>query len=415
MNSRDRLRLKIIILRLIRGHTTWFKRRSIYVGKKTDCWMLNYLPDARNPFNRLVRGLVVRKPEEGWTGDPFSLILSFPFTRFYNLHEKDAAVVDFVNAEMLEKLDGTMAAVFFPDGDPKNPQWHTRKLVSINSYDRNLTISTFNGKSFNLIEVIGRYVKNLQTARDDIPYTYVFEFIHEASQIVTQYSPDWYGLYLLAGRSIHSFNELTETELDRVAERLGCKRPRRWNAATDYPKIDALYQELGATTPNFEGFIFRDRATGNRIKVKNKDYLLRHHLLDSLSYKNLLPLILKGETEEIVAYFPHALKRIQEVKAAYEAFVKEASGTILQFQNDFRDKDRKTLALAVNARKAASIKEAFVKDSIFSCFKLLPGEVEPAVIKLYEVIALGRGKQAGQPKKALDILGLIDDNVDVEL
>ena len=128
--------IREIIERLVTDDSEWFAQQAIWVGDTGRFRILNYEPDARSEFNRLVRGMVVDKPEDGWSGDHLDLVKSFPFIRFFNHGEDDADDVDFGNSEMLEKLDGTMVGVFFPTGNPTEPHWHTRRMVSLGPNDK---------------------------------------------------------------------------------------------------------------------------------------------------------------------------------------------------------------------------------------------------------------------------------------
>ena len=176
-------KIKEIIQRLIAGDMTWFDRDDVHItlGDKGDHWIMNYGLEKATEWNHLVRGMVVQKPPRDWKGDPLSLIKSFPFTRFFNKHEEPAAEVDFSDSEMIEKLDGTMVGIFFPTGDPKNPQWHTRKMVSTHDKDMKLTLTAFHGGSYNLMALIGEFVKRLPFSQEDVTRTYVLEFIHKAT------------------------------------------------------------------------------------------------------------------------------------------------------------------------------------------------------------------------------------------
>ena len=325
-------KLGIIIQKLIENDEQWFNKQEIVVGNKPPYWILNYNQGARNDFNCLVRGMVVRKPLIGTNYidsplyDPLALIASFPFIRFFNYGEAEAAPVDFANAEMIEKLDGTMVGMFFEDVMyGYAPRWHTRRMLSTWEPDHDLIIRGFDKKGeHKFIPVIGEYIKQLNFERfetDDFYRTYVFEFVHDASKVLTQYSPEQYGLYLIGARNVHplnrDFDELTENQLDEIATRLGAKRPKRWQVGNDHDKIQEILEQEAETTPNFEGAVFRDQL-GQRVKVKREDYVKLHHLLDQLSYKRLIPIIMQGEEDEIIAYFPHARELVDNFKKSLE-------------------------------------------------------------------------------------------------
>jgi len=314
-------RIRTIIRKLIQDDKPWFREHEIQVGDKGAYWIINYNQGGRNEYNTLVRGMVVRKPDASWRGDELALIASFPFTRFFNKGEQEAAPIDFGASEMLEKMDGSMVGVFFPDGDPNNPQWHTRRMLSTHGPDMQMVITSFDKQNqYRFMNLIGEMVKKLKFEKTDTKMTYVFEFVHEASKVLTQYDQSQWGLYLLGARNIRTHRELTEDKLDETAKRIRSKRPRRWKTSGDQQEIQRLMDELERTTKNFEGAVFRD-PKGQRVKLKRDDYVKLHHMLDKLSYKHLIPVVLNGEEDEVLAHFPEAQEMIDEFKERFQAFI----------------------------------------------------------------------------------------------
>ena len=116
-------------------------------------------------------------------------------------------------------------------------------------------------------------------------------------------------------------HELSEAELDHVAARLNVRRPRRWDSIADHNEILAMMKKIEKETPNFEGFVFRDRETGKRVKVKDPDYVRIHHMINDLRYKNLIISVLNGEESEILSYFPSAKERIEIIKRKYAEYI----------------------------------------------------------------------------------------------
>ena len=324
-NNVNRDALDEILSNLVNNNYAWLKDKGISVGDKGNYWILMYDPQSDpNVYNKITRGLVVAKPtKDTESNNLHSLIKSFPFTRFFNQGEGHADAVDLNDAEMNEKLDGTFVCVFFPAGNANDPHWHTKRMLSSNAEDMSLKITSFHGKTFVFFEVIKQYLKELNFSDVDLTTTYIFEFIHEASHVVTKYQDHQYGLYLIGARHLGSFQELSENELDKIANKIGSKRARRWNFKADHQEIIKMLDEIEKEIPDFEGAIFRDNKTGNRIKLKRKDYLLKHRMIDQLSYKNIIPLYMSGETDEILAYFPHAIKIIESFEKSYNNYVEK--------------------------------------------------------------------------------------------
>lgn len=68
------------------------------------------------------------------------------------------------------------------------------------------------------------------------------------------------------------------------------------------------------TSDEGEGFVVVD-ANFNRIKIKGESYLRAHYLRStvSASIKNVVEYVAKGETSEILAYFPDMKKTVEDI------------------------------------------------------------------------------------------------------
>jgi len=409
--------MREIIRHLIDGDMSWFDRDDVHikVGDKDGYWIMNYGIEKATEWNHLVRGMVVKKPPTGWSGDELDLIKSFPFTRFFNKHESPAADVDFENAEMIEKLDGTMVGIFFPSGEPGSPQWHTRRMMSTQPEDMSHNMSGFHGGSYNLMNLIGTFVKKIPFTKEDVNRTYILEFIHKATFVVTKYRDDQEGLYLLGGRDLETHEELDEAELDRVAKRLNLFRPRRWDSISDHDEILKMMKEIEKTTPNFEGFVFRDKESGKRVKVKDPDYVNIHHMINDLSFKNLIGKVLEGEADEIVSYFPSSKSRVELIQNKYKAYLDHVVNSILKWQSEgLRGGE---LAVALMGKKPkrwekgdaimGKEKDKWLMSQVFRFIDVEDeSEIRSKVDSNLRHMALGHNKS---PKKLIELIGLDDE------
>lgn len=414
--------LRTIIERLCSDQDQWFEQKGINVGNKPPYWMLNYNSYGdKNEHNELCRGLVVRQPnyKPKTTGEILSLVESFPFTRFYNHGEGRAAKVNLSCADMLEKLDGTMVGVFFPKSGPdaRNvncPYWHTRRLICTHRPDMELEITGFHGHKFRMLQLIGEDVQCLKFHRLDLNYTFIFEFIHEVTHVITQYSHNQWGLYLIGARNTNDFRECTEDQLDKIAKRIGAKRPRRWDSFDDYNIIDDMMKQASIETPNFEGFVFRDKKNYERIKIKDPEYVQKSHLIGNLNYRNLSKLVMAGETDEILSYFPTAAERIEDINKAFEKYIDKVMAHVLPWWERFTKGlcDRKRIAENIFSgnRAKQDAPEPFICSMIMcSLEKKSSEEVLQMVKQELRLACLGKGKNKGNPKKFLKIIGIEDD------
>lgn len=336
-------KLDTIIQNLKNQNHNWFLDNGIIVKDKNDYWVLNYIQYAdKNPFNILTRGLVIHKSGK---------IASCPFFRFFNFGESHAAKIDFANADIMEKLDGSLVGVFFPE-NVKNPIWHFRSLLSAHEKDRDFAIKGFvlNEETPLLMEVYP-YLKEIEFKNDLKEYSLMFEFICKANTVVTQYEPSQYGLYLIGARHLPTLYELTESELDNLASNLEIRRPKRWNASS-YEEIIKMMEEFPKEKV-YEGFVIRDRITGLRNKIKNEDYLKRHRLLTKLNYKNLIPLYFDGERGEIEAYFPQSKEIFDKIEKCYTNMAAKVLEVLLLWQN--KNVSRKEVALGIVGKESKYI------------------------------------------------------------
>jgi hypothetical protein len=391
LSEEDKDSLKTLVDKVKEGNEQWFDNNHITVKVKArtnnnpEMWILNYIQGAPvdNPYMVLTRGLVIDK-ENG-------KVLSMPFKRFGNMGEDIGGFrssVDISKSEILEKLDGSMLGVFFPTSDPNNPVWHTRKMIS--THDLNVKTTGFGGdeEEESLMQEAGKYVKKLNFKSEDTDKTWIFELIHKERPVITKYKSDELGVYLIGARNLNTFQEYSEDELDEMARNIGAKRPRRWETRSSQEEIKAMMADFA---DDFEGFVLRQKDTGERAKLKSKDYLQRHALIGKTNYKNLIPLWLKGEQTEIITYLPETKVKFDRIEQLFEDKVKQLAEIAKHYKTRYTDK--KSLALGMQADKVSSSIQPFV-------FSTFGGPNEEATIR--------RMIRSYYPDKIMEILGLKD-------
>ncbi len=322
--------LEQIIQRAVEQDLLWFKENDINFKLKSGFFILDYGKEKKTEFNSLCRGLIIRQP----TKDSFNLldlIACFPFERFFNYQETVAHPVNLTNSYMLEKLDGTCVSIFFPEGDYKNPAWSTRQMFSRHKKDNELMLRSIKTDvEFYLLPLIGEYVKKIDFSQIDPNYTYVFEFIHSESSVLTVYSENDYGLYLINARNLNTLNEVCENTLNVLSSKMNTMRPQLLEPIND---ITQAFKRLEIAVQNrqmFEGYVFRDIETGNRVKFKDKNYVEVHHNIDNTS-RTLVPKIISGEIEEYLSYFPFLRKKVEIIKEKRNEVLKEIFLNVKEF------------------------------------------------------------------------------------
>lgn len=320
----------------------------------------NFIPEVNQP--RIVSRRVLSVSEGNYKTSKLGNTKKYDLTTETNNY--------FANNTLVHN---SMIGLFFPTGDLRNPQWHTRKMTSGHTPDMNMKVRAFTGESFPLMQLIGRYIKQLRFDHDeDLHHTYVFEFIHAASTVLTKYNPQQFGLYLLAVRNLQTHREESENALDEIAARIGANRPRRWDSVADSNDIAAMMKQAASEVENFEGYVFRDKETGKRIKLKDAHYVKMHHILGSLSFKRLIPKVLEGEEDEIISYFPSSREKIMEIKQKHMNYVKYVADLIKDYKGFANRKELADLVFDKNSE----ISDSWAKFEIMKLHQMEDKNIE---------------------------------------
>jgi len=351
-NSELKNKLQVVIDKVLTNDEEWLEEKSIDVKYKGDYIVLNYNQFGdRNDLNRLTRGLVI---------DKHGNIVSFPFIRFFNLGEKEAEPIDLASSDIIEKMDGTLVGLAFLRDQNNKPIWHTRKMLSSSDVDLNVVINLFTGGRVSLLKEIGEYVKKLSLSSDVYNYTLIFEAILSERPVVTQYTREELGLYLIGARDLETLDELSEAELNKLAKKINAKRPRIFDVKADY---DSISKMMDTFQDDFEGFVVRQRGTNKRIKIKKETYLKRHRLIGQLQYKNLVPLWLEGEREEIETYFEESKAMFDNIENGIDMLVDSIQDAINDVQHIDNRKEYAAHVLSKYKNISSFLFKLFGKDT----------------------------------------------------
>ena len=147
--------------------------------------------------------------------------------------------------------------------------------------------------------------------------TLVCEGVSIYNKIVTHYPET--KLYLLTAFNNNTLQELSICEADVLAENVGVSRPKMFH----FENQERLAEWLEKHDDNtFEGFVVRDNEN-RRIKIKKKEYCVLHKLKNNSNLflpKNILPLVLSGDFEECLIYWPEYRPFVEKVveKVSFE-------------------------------------------------------------------------------------------------
>lgn len=262
------------------------------------------------------RGLILRVlqlpdyPEIGVEASVHVDVCCWPFNKFFNYGEPNAAEVDWNTATVLTKIDGSIIKYWF---DIEADRWQISTNGMINAFDCDLATTTPNIRNFGqlFLEAASQYMTVAHCAgalaRNR---TYIFELVSPYNRVVVPYRE--IKTYLIGIRDNDTGQEFM---------------PATSLLAGIFPVPEthkfASKEDMIATTATLpydeEGYVVCD-ASFNRVKVKSLAYLRIHRLKDSsgrFSNKRIFEIIKAGETDEVLAYFPEFKELFDRISEKY--------------------------------------------------------------------------------------------------
>jgi len=256
-----------------------------------------------NPVVRECRGLVLEL-------DTFKVVVQ-QFYRFFNYgEESDVSEDDLSDMVIQEKHDGSLMSLFFHNGEWKCCTSGTPTAQS-NVGDWEITFADLFWKALNM--------KNINDVLESYKeHTFTFELTAPQNKVVRSY--DKPSLVLLGTRFRQE--ELTPDYLKEFSEVLRVELPTMY----ELDSLDKILDSWKLLKPEEEGYVAVDYSRrdsyGNflRCKVKNPAYVALHRLKDSScnSQRALLQVVLTGEVDEIITYFPEYTEVIKSFESALD-------------------------------------------------------------------------------------------------
>jgi len=289
--------------------------------------ILNYSPFARSDrYANLCRGTI-------FYSDGALAVL--PLIRFFNLHEVQVANLDWRTALALEKLDGSMIVAWFG----RDGKWHlsTKRMVDF------LPVSKF--ASQDKIDLAEKFRESFADFEAELntKYWYIFEGVFPENRIVTNYEDSRHGLYLLAMRHSQSLQEVGPSGIQDIVKTWNSKNVR-------YPRsyyvrnADAIKSLFADWPEDAEGVVMVD-ANFNRIKIKQDSYVRLHHVISNVnSVRNIIDIVLNGESHEVLSYFPEMEEMFRDIEKSLNMLKRDIMTIFGEFNSLPTQKD---FALAV--------------------------------------------------------------------
>lgn len=215
-------------------------------------------------------------------------VVSFPYTKFFNLGEGHAAKIDWPTAKVWEKADGSLMQLFYHDGE-----W---RVASSGVPDAGGQVNGNDGMTFrDLFWQAWAAEGYAITALNGFErFCFMLELCAPENRIVVPHKERT--LRLHGCRNLETFKEHDPVEFAHIFNLV-----QRYDVDRDPDKIAAL-----AAVPDgiaSEGYVVCD-ALFNRVKVKNPKYVALAHMKDSWGPRRMLEIARSGESSEWLAYFP---------------------------------------------------------------------------------------------------------------
>jgi hypothetical protein len=307
--------------------------------------MLKY-NQINSPMNELIvqqcRGIILDETN-GWAA------VSYPFDKFFNYGEPNAAGIDWPHAKVYEKLDGSLMTLYWYQG-----AWQVASSGTPDAggpaHERGITFAELFWKTWNTLGY---------ALPSDQHQCYMFELMTPENRVIMQHADS--RLVLIGVRDLTTFGEQDPAPIASA---------NSWQAVTAYP-LATLEECVTAATKmtgiNGEGFVVCDSGF-RRIKVKSPQYVALAHMKDTLSPRSMLEVIRKNESDEFLNYFPEIRPVYESVKARFDELLaaleaEYAATKHIESQKEFAlaiKSSRCSSALfALRNRKAATLKEYF--------------------------------------------------------
>lgn len=275
------------------------------------------------------RGLILDEAED-WR------VISRPFDKFFNYGEGHATNIDWSTAQVQEKLDGSLATLYWYD-----KKWHVSTSGSPDAGGQvNSLEFTFEQLFWKTFEEMGLKVPTHRF----VDYNFMFELMSPFNRIVV-YHPKAH-MKLIGVRNRFSGQEYSVSDAHI--------------AVTGYPTVRSFpltsFDAIMASFPDIpgvvqEGYVVVD-SQFNRNKVKNPQYVAIHHMRgeDGPTPKRMLQVARTGEGSEVLTHFPEWKPLYDDVKGKFDVLLAE-------LEAGYTDATAKTETIQPPLSKAQTQKE----------------------------------------------------------
>lgn len=262
------------------------------------------------------RGLIVNEDT--------SEVLARPFKKFFNLGEPNAPVWDHTDwVDVYDKVDGSLGIAY---ETPEGPAIATKG-------------SFISEQAVKATELLRAKYPQYMTEEG---YTDLFEIIYPENRIVLDYGDE------------ESLRYLGSVWIDDGVDYWNGYLMKYW----DIPRNSLLesrpfgHLDLDMSRPNSEGYVLYKVDTGERLKVKQEDYLELHKVMTGLNERQIWEWLASGKSEvDILKDLPeelHDWTREVMTKIVYEyASIRDSVWASFKYWSS-KAKDRREFAIGIS-------------------------------------------------------------------
>lgn len=218
-------------------------------------------------------------------------VVSRSFDRFFNFGEAGSESFDFNGATAYKKADGSLVKIYWSD---YKDEWVVSTRGTAFAEGPHPHGETFD---YHIRRSLGCDEVSIDGSHYE--WTFLFEWCSPINRIVTPYDSDM--MVLLGARNNISGEFICPSDAD-------AKLPALQYQTCECYQVDSIeecHQLMDGMGSLEEGLVVVS-ANGDRIKIKKSTYVAAHRLRGegSLTPKNIANLVLTGESDEYLTYFP---------------------------------------------------------------------------------------------------------------
>ena len=266
--------------------------------------------------------------------------VAVPFFKFGNYGESYAPKINWENAAVVEKIDGSLIKFFYD-----NEEWHIATNGQIDAFEIPINDEglTFGDLVFEALGGQEQFSK--LTYLLDRNFTYMFELVSPITQVVIPYPNT--ELYYLGARDIITMRE-DRLKDNSIMDKFGIKQPKYYATIHDIDECIRNANEMGKDN---EGFVVVDDCY-NRIKVKSPEYLRAAKLNNNnrITIKRVVEMMREEQLDDFIAYCPQHEEMVNKVIGALKEMEEECAKEWDEVK-EFACKEKKEFVSIVKSKK----------------------------------------------------------------